>query len=376
MKIIVLSTAIHPIDYQNVIRSGYVLNPSHQHYVVHLLKMLAMHHEVIHLSSLPLGTLSGITKSIRKLGKIQFYYPLPTSFPFLRYIRYRSLVKRVLKKQTGKPLLLLDGNSKGILSFAKSLSLPNTHVIVTDHPRHFSGITLREVKRHEKLLQGWDGYITLTPSLNKAFNLYQKPYLLLPGFVEVRQTSSPHKRPYFFFSGALYTRYGIDRIIDAYLQLGRLDIDLVIAGHGPEASFIERLSQTHKTIKFLGLIDHDLVYRYQSNALLNLHPRPRDEALDNDSIPSKLFEYLSSGAPTMSVIHPYFYEHLEQQVEWLEVGDVHEWIQRLKLFLNDDHRLHLEKAQRVKAYMLKTFSYQELDASFSRWLSSINVSKT
>ena len=270
--------------------------------------------------------------------------------------RYRQLVKRWIREQTQPFTILVDGNSKTIMALAQSLKDTQRTIVITDHPTHLSTLSKRDKLHHASLLVGWDRYITLTPSLNEAFNHKKKPYIIVPGFAEPRTVSSPHKRPYLFFSGALYNRYGIDRLLDAFRQLNRSDIDLVVAGHGPESSFLERLSQTTSTIKFLGLIDHDLVYRYQSNALLNVQTRPRNPELDADSIPSKLFEFLSSGAPTMSVIHPFFYPRFAEDAEWLDEGTVQEWVKRLNLFLQSDQKLHINKAQRIKTKMINAYS--------------------
>jgi glycosyltransferase involved in cell wall biosynthesis len=356
MTILVLSTCLHPIDFQNLIRSGQPLNPSHQTYYEHLLATSALSHRVVNMSLLPLGHLPGMTKGIRKAGQVAYHYALPSTNRLVRLFRYRQLVKRWIREQTEPFIIFVDGNSKTIMSFAKTLNNTHRTIIITDHPTHLSSLRQRAKNQHASLLGGWDSYITLTPSLNEAFNRDKKPFVIIPGFAEPRTVSSPHKRPYFFFSGALYNRYGIDRLLDAFRQLNRPDIDLVVAGHGPESSFLERLSQTTSNIKFLGLIDHELVYRYQANALLNVQPRPRDPELDADSIPSKLFEFLSSGAPTMSVIHPFFYPRYAEDVEWLDEGSVHEWVKRLTLFLQGDQKLHINKAQRVKTKVIHAYS--------------------
>ena len=356
MTILVLSTCLHPIDFQNLIRSGQTLNPSHQTYYEHLLATSALSHRVVTMSLLPLGHLPGMTKGIRKAGQVAYHYPLPTTHRIIRLVRYHQLVKRWIREQKEPFIIFVDGNSKTIMSFAKTLTLSQRTIIITDHPNHLSSLNQRAKKHHTSLLVGWDSYITLTPSLNEAFNRDKKPFVIISGFAEPRTVSSPHKRPYLFFSGALYNRYGIDRLLDAFRQLNRPDIDLVVAGHGPESSFLERLSQTTSNIKFLGLIDHELVYRYQSNALLNVQPRQRDPDLDADSIPSKLFEFLSSGAPTMSVMHPFFYPLYADDVEWLDEGTVDEWVKRLTLFLQEDQKLHINKAQRVKTNMIHTYS--------------------
>ena len=375
MKILTLSTTLHPIDFDNIIRSGLSLNPSHQHFYLHVFLALSSHAKIDILSLFPPKKIPGVTKAKRVYKTVSFYYPQPYKGFLLRWISYRHLIRQYLQKNGNPDIILIDSSSRLISRLAKTLSPLTRVVIVTDHPRHLEGAKPKNSQKIIQSHQDWEGYISLTESLNDAFNKHKKPHLILPGIVESRQSSSPQKRPYLFFSGALYTKYGIDILLQAFLALKRPDLDLIIAGHGPEASLIERLSQLHPTIKFLGQVDHQHIYQYQGNALLNLHPRPLDKQRDLDSIPSKLFEYLTSGIPTMSTMHPYFYPRFSEEVEWIETNSVEEWTKRLRLFLHSDQSRALEKAQRLKALMLKEYGYAVTGDKLYSFLSSFKADK-
>ncbi len=95
----------------------------------------------------------------------------------------------------------------------------------------------------------------------------------------------------------MYERYGVETLIHAYLQLKPKNIDLLIAGFGPVSQRIEQLSQQHRQIKFLGLLNPTLTRKYQAGAYVNINPRPLDASLDSVAIPSKVLDYISSGAP-------------------------------------------------------------------------------
>ena len=58
----------------------------------------------------------------------------------------------------------------------------------------------------------------------------------------------------------------------------------------------------------------------------------------------------------MSIMHPFFYPLYADDVEWLDEGTVDEWVKRLTLFLQEDQKLHINKAQRVKTNMIHTYS--------------------
>lgn len=375
MKILALSTALHPIDFNNIIRSGLSLNPSHQHYYLHIFTSLSLYSKIEVLSLFPAKKIPGVTKSTRVYKSISFVYPKPHRSFLMRWFSYRTLLQTYLKKNGPPDIVLVDSSSRLISYLAKSLSLSNKVIIITDHPRHLERYKPHQSQNFQTLHQNWDAYITLTESLNQTFNPKQNPAFILPGFVETRHVSSPQKRPYLFFSGALYNKYGLEIILQAFLALKRKDLDFVIAGHGPESSLVVRLSQSHPTIKYVGLLDHQSTYQYQGNTILNLHPRPLNPLLDQDSIPSKLFEYFTSGVPTMSTMHPFFYPRFEKEVEWIESNTVEEWVKRIRLFLNSDQTIAIEKAQRLQSIMLKMYSHSVIGKQLYHFLDDLSSAK-
>ena len=376
MKVVLLSSVLHPIDFDNVIRSGISLNPSHQHYYVSLIKALGLQHDVAVYSLFPRTRVPNMMKSKRGFQKATFHYAQPTASFILRWWRYRRLVFTALQSIKEPFIIFVDSASRLLLNLAKNITTSPKIVIITDHPQHLEQATPRSIQQFTQRVSGFDGYLCLTPSLNDAFNRQGKPSLIVPGFAEARQVSSPQKRPYFFFSGALYEKYGINILLQAFLQLNRNDIDLIIAGHGPESSLIERLAMQHAHIRYLGLIDHQKVYQYQGNTLLNLHPRPLDAQRDMDSIPSKLFEYFSSGAPTMSTLHPFFFPRFAKESEWIEMNTPEAWTQQLRNFLSGDRLLAMEKAQRLKAMILKDYEPSRYSSTLTDFLNAVSSSKT
>ncbi len=376
MKVVLLSSVLHPIDFDNVIRSGISLNPSHQHYYVSLIKALGLQHDVAVYSLFPRTRVPNMMKSKRGFQKATFHYAQPTASFILRWWRYRRLVFTALQSIKEPFIIIVDSASRLLLNLAKKITTSPKIVIITDHPQQLEHAKPRSIKKFFQHVSGFDGYLCLTPSLNDAFNRQGKPSLIVPGFAEARQVSSPQKRPYFFFSGALYEKYGINILLQAFLQLNRNDIDLIIAGHGPESSLIERLAMQHAHIRYLGLIDHQKVYQYQGNTLLNLHPRPLDAQRDMDSIPSKLFEYFSSGAPTMSTLHPFFFPRFAKESEWIEMNTPEAWTQQLRNFLSGDRLLAMEKAQRLKAMILKDYEPSRYSSTLTDFLNAVSSSKT
>jgi glycosyltransferase involved in cell wall biosynthesis len=363
MKIVVLTTFMHPHDFVFLTKAGETYNPSHQNFYASLLKGLQTHHDIDVLTFLPnrKSIREPFTNArIKKFLRMQFYYPTFINQNPFRQIVYAIRVHAFIKKQLKyhkQITLLIDGQSRWI----SAISFLYRHhprlkiiAIITDHPGMLTPPS-KHTKHWIRYLQFAHGYLCLTPELNRLFNPNQKPSLIRYSVTETRTTSSKHNRPYFFFSGALYTRYGIDALLEAFIGLNRPDIDLIIAGHGPEAKLIETLSQHHRNIKFKGLLTQTQVWGYQANAMVNINPRPSDPLLDTYSVPSKLIEYASSGSPTLSIEHPLLEPLFGESIAWIKDSSALAIRLALQRLLSSDYALLQQRALEAKKIALSHF---------------------
>ena len=88
----------------------------------------------------------------------------------------------------------------------------------------------------------------------------------------VENISAGKKDPisnYYFFGGALYERYGVKRLVDAF-RASSSKHKLVIAGDGPLASYIDKISSDDTRILYLGSVSHDRVVSYETNSIANM----------------------------------------------------------------------------------------------------------
>ena len=106
--------------------------------------------------------------------------------------------------------------------------------------------------------------------------------------------------------------------MNAYLR-SHPDYDLVLAGHHLPDELIP-LVEGNERIEFLGQLTRTIHEQYLQHASLVVNPRPYDEVLDQESVPSKLLEYLVSGAPILSVRHSLLQETFPNDVNWLPSG--------------------------------------------------------
>ena len=380
-KIILIGTVLPPFTFQQWLDVGEVMNPSHQMFFTRVIEGIANQQSIQVLCLPPVKKTSSkrlISENIYRFKQIMYI-----QFPFFnhRWLRPISLsfyihryLKKTILKSAEDVVLLIDGNSHLSGSIAKRYQhhrRVKTIGIFTDSPKQISNLRPHQVKSWYRLHQQHHAYIGITSALLKEFNLNKKPQFELPSVVDAIEGAKQHDRPYIFFSGALYERYGVESMIHAYLQLKPRNMDLLIAGFGPVAQRIEQLSQQHRQIKFLGLLHPTLTRKYQAGAYVNLNPRPLDVDLDQVAIPSKVLDYISSGAPTLTTRHPWIETQFGDRIDYIDDTSVDGIRIALKRFLLADYGLAQTKAIKAKNFVLATFGKEKIGHDLFAWINDL-----
>ena len=380
-KIILIGSVLPPILYQQWLDVGEVINPSHQLFLTRLIDGVGVHQPIQVLSLPPVKKTSlkqVVPENIYRMGQvmyIQFSFlnqrwlrPLSLAFQVHRYLR------KTIRSAQDKIILLIDGNSRLAGAIAKRYhrhSRVTTIGIFTDSPKQISHMQKPQIRSWYRLHRHHHAYIGITSTLLKEFNQKQKPQFILPCLVDGIEGAKQHDRPYFFFSGALYERYGVETMIHAFLQLNPKNIDLLIAGMGPVSQRIEQLSQQHRHIKFLGLLDPLLTRKYQAGAYVNLNPRPLDATLDPVAIPSKVLDYISSGAPILTTRHPWIEAKFADTIEYFDDSSVDGIRIGMKRFLSADYGLAQSKAIKAKNLALQWFGKEKVTYDLVTWIKAL-----
>jgi glycosyltransferase involved in cell wall biosynthesis len=380
-KIILIGNVLPPVIYQQWLDAGEVIDPSHQLFFSRLVDGIANHQSIQVLSLPPVKKTTSkrfMPESIYRLGQIVYI-----QFPFMnqRWLRSMSLsiqihryLKQSILRSSPDVILLIDGSSR----LARSISTRYQHHpqvrtigIFIDSPTQTSELHPRQVRRWSSLHQHHHAYIGVTPTLLKEYNRLQKPQFELPCLVDAIEGAKQHNRPYFFFSGALDERYGVESMIHAFLQLKQKNFDLLIAGFGPFSQRIEQLSQQHRNIKFLGLMNPTLTRKYHVGAYVNLNPRPLDSTLDQVSIPSKVMDYISSGSPTLTTRHPWIEAQFGDNVQYIDDASVEGMQLAIKQFLQSDYSVAQTKAIRAKKIALQKFGKEKIGYDLVTWMNDL-----
>lgn len=205
-----------------------------------------------------------------------------------------DLISKNYKKE--EAVIIYDSLNLALSRAADKLSKKGykTISILTDNPKNISFVSSTYIKLTHKYNKNASAYYALTNRLNSLFNKKERLYVVCEAIAdEHKKSANLRQKPYIYFAGALFERYGLLDLVNAFLS-AKPDYDLIIAGHGPLDSYLKDLSHKHKSIIFLGQISRQENLQYEQHAFLNINPRLFDPALDEYSVPSKVIEYLSS----------------------------------------------------------------------------------
>lgn len=152
-----------------------------------------------------------------------------------------------------------------------------------------------------RIVNGADSVVAITDAMLDVFSPKLKK-VVVEGIADsdyVNRPSSSVRKPYFLYSGTLDRRYGIRKLLDAFVESNIENYHLYICGDGDDRANVESVSATNARVKYLGQLDRNAVLQLQREASLLINPRDNESTFTKYSFPSKIIEYMSSGVPVM-----------------------------------------------------------------------------
>lgn len=155
-------------------------------------------------------------------------------------------------------------------------------------------------------LKQYDYYVILTEQMNELVNPKNKPYVVIEGMVDVKMNKIPNKlddkyeEKVIIYAGALYEKYGVKSLIEAFIELKDKDARLWLFGDGDLVKEINTYQEKDSRIKYYGVVPNERVVKEQLKATLLVNPRPSIEEFTKYSFPSKNMEYMASGTPVLT----------------------------------------------------------------------------
>jgi glycosyltransferase involved in cell wall biosynthesis len=233
--------------------------------------------------------------------------------------------------------------------------------IVTDVPCHRPNN--EKIPLHERVnlavMKGFDSYLLLTRQMSDIVNPKNRPFVVLEGHADISMKdrenllSEKYSRKVCLYAGSLRRVYGIENLVNGFVQANIPDTELHVYGNGDYVEDLKKLSQQYETVKYLGIAPNETIVREELKATLLVNPRPTKEEYTQYSFPSKNMEYMASGTPVLTTCLPGMPAEYNDYVFLLKEETAEGVASALKgIFAQSAEELHAKGAA-AKAFVLR-----------------------
>lgn len=249
---------------------------------------------------------------------IHYYYVPFFNLPVLRNVSVLLTVFfKVLTMKTDRRNTAIVCDALNISAAMASLAAAKlrgikTVGIVTDVPCHRPNN--QKIPFHEKVnlkvMQKFDSYLLLTEQMSKVVNPRNNPYVVLEGHSDIamkdreNNLQDKHSKKVCFYAGSLRRIYGIENLVQGFVQADIPGTELHIYGNGDYVEDLKKLSEKYENVKYLGIAPNETIVQEEMKATLLVNPRPTGEDYTQYSFPSKNMEYMASGTPVLTTCLP------------------------------------------------------------------------
>lgn len=250
---------------------------------------------------------------------------------------------------------------------AAKMSRSSVVVIVTDLPEFMRPSTdpnfgwRTSTWLSHRLLHSADAYILLTEQMNAKVNPKRRPYVVIEGIADSKMREHirvpiEFRERVILYSGALFERYGVKRLLDAFALLKDENLRLDLYGAGELVQEIHRAAKKDARIRYHGVVPNSEVVAAQSAATLLINPRPSDEEFTKYSFPSKNIEYMASGTPVVTTCLPGMPAEYRNHVYLLEDESVQGIASSIHRILRLPRADLVDKGTKARDFVLTTKS--------------------
>ena len=283
-------------------------------------------------------------------------------FSFFKIIFWNWENRRQEKLVICDPLKL---SITGTAILASKIIRTKTIAIVTDFPDLMVGDSSKKNLKfslYSKIISffisSFNGYVFLTEQMSTVVNLHRRPYIIMEGLVDIEmkslknQIEKKNKNRVLIYAGGIYEKYGVKKLIDAFISLEGDDLRLHIFGQGEMEKDMNFFMGRDSRISYKGVVPNQEVVEKQLEATLLINPRPSSEEFTKYSFPSKNMEYMVSGTPLVTTPLPGMPKEYNDFVYLFEDESVEGISSKLKNILDKPkEELHLF-GERAKEFVL------------------------
>lgn len=160
-------------------------------------------------------------------------------------------------------------------------------------------------KLTEYLAKKSDSFVLYTETMADYLSINKKPFVVMEGCIDPAINDDFAKldngdKKSIVYTGSLYKKYGICRLVDAMQYINESNVELLLYGSGDAVEYIKEACVKDKRIKYMGLVSKNDTIVIQNSASVLVNPRNSDDGeFTKYSCPSKILEYMLTGNPTV-----------------------------------------------------------------------------
>jgi glycosyltransferase involved in cell wall biosynthesis len=259
-------------------------------------------------------------------GNTEYCYLPFLNLPVLKHLfififSFLTLIQWNFNSKKNSKLIICDVLSvtSSIASLmASKIFRVKSVAIVTDVPNYMVDYTTQKksiikvlmtklyVATCNYFITKYDHYIFLTEQMNQLVNPKHKPYVVIEGMVDSdmkyhsNNLEEKYREKVIIYAGALFEKYGVKKLIQAFMKLEMPESRLWLFGSGELIDDIIKYERIDSRIKYFGVIPNNEVVKEEMRATLLVNPRPSAEEFTQFSFPSKNMEYMVSGTPVVT----------------------------------------------------------------------------
>ncbi len=370
MNIIYASNACDDVTYNNEILSEKNLSFQAQKFNSLIIKGMAQSVESIDvISGRPINHIIHPIKYYAKktvaVGNICYNYCGFFNYKYIRqlmlFINTMRIARRIVSSKTEMYMVCDVLNYSTSLAAMNACKRKNIKIVgvVTDLPEFLSG-KQKTIQMLDKLIDNCDAYVILAEKMNEKINKANKPYVVIEGFADSDMSQldnaleNKYDKKVVLYSGALSKKYGLETLVQGFIDANVLDSELHLYGLGDYVPEIMKIIETNDSIKYFGCMPNEVVVGAQMRATLLVNPRFTNEEFVHYSFPSKNIEYVASGTPMLTTNLPSMPEEYKEFCYVLDDESSKGVAEAIKNILSKpDIEVH-ELGSKAKAWVLDT----------------------
>lgn len=253
-------------------------------------------------------------------------FDISVGYKNLKYVNRIACKKAMIKaardwvqnRYKGEELIVLSYSMRSPVMGAaceikKLIPTAKIYLIITDLPQ-FMDLGQSKIKQFLKIIDGvqirtmqkhYDGFILYAAKMAEYLKIPDEKWMLMEGLYDLSENqlkaTSIKKKRAIMYSGKLDVEYGVNLLLDAFIQIKDEDAELWLTGAGNAESYIKDCEKIDSRIKYYGFLPsrEDVLNKQKESALL-INMRLPSENASAYCFPSKILEYMATGVPTIT----------------------------------------------------------------------------